>query len=106
MIWPGRDELRDASPGDHQDQRRDERLDPDHGNENAVPQAAEHGEPEGGGDGEQHRPEAVLILRPADQQAGAGSGDGGDGADREIDPPGRDHERHAESDEHQRVRRS
>ena len=46
--------------------------------------------------------EAVLVLRLADQQAGAGAGDRRDGADREVDPPGRDDERHAERDEHQR----
>ena len=48
------------------------------------------------------RREAVLIVRLADQEAGAGAGDGRDGADGEIDPAGRDHERHPDRDEHQR----
>ena len=67
-----------------------------------VPEAAEHREPESGGDGHEDRREAVLIVRLADQQAGTGAGDGRDGADREVDPSGRDHERHPERDEHQR----
>ena len=46
--------------------------------------------------------EAVLIVRLADQEAGTGARDGRDGADGEVDPAGRDHERHPDRDEHQR----
>ena len=48
--------------GDHQDQRRDDRLDPDHGHEDAVPEAEEHRQPERGGDRDEHAADAVLVV--------------------------------------------
>ena len=47
-------------------------------------------------------PTLFWSCSMADQQAGDGAGDRRDRADREVDAAGRDDERHAERDEHQR----
>ena len=50
-----RDELRDAPARDHEDQRRDHRLDPAVGDEDAVPEAAQRRHDEGHDEDEPER---------------------------------------------------
>src|SRR5690606_33319698 len=90
------DELGQAAPGHHEDQRGDDRLDADRRDQEPVPGAEQHGQPQRQHHGHQH---ALLLV---DEQAGERPGDGHDRADRQIDAAGRDDQRHAQRHQDQR----
>ena len=97
MIWPVGDQLGDAAAGDHQDQRRDDRLDADArrpGSRSTAPSTS--AAPSASADrDERRRPTLFWSAEPADVQAGDGAGDRDDRADRQVDAAGGDDERHA-----------
>ncbi len=98
---PGREQLRNAASGDHQDQRGDDGLHADQRDQRAVPGAAEQADRErcehGHKDGRTVRRDARC-----EQRGGHGAGDGHDGTDRNVDAARGDHERHAERYERER----
>jgi hypothetical protein len=88
-------QLRQAPAGDHQDQRRDDGLQAQAGDEQAVPQPAQQRRAE-------RRSQCDGQAVRADQHAGDRAGDGDDGAHRHVDAARGDDQRHAERREHQR----
>ena len=107
MIWPSVIELGEAAAGHHEDQRGDDRLDADAGDQDAVPQRRAPGpEPSASATASEHAADAVLVAELADAQAGQRAGDRHDRADRQVDAAGRDDQRHAERDQDQRRARA
>ena len=90
------DELGDAAAGDEQDQRGDDRLHPEPRHQYAVEQPAQRRHQQRCDDGQQERL-AVQHQRGADLAR-----DRHHRADREVDPAGADHDRHADGDDRDR----
>src|SRR6267378_1123556 len=93
---PAVDELRDAAPGDEEDERRDDRLHVEAGNERPVEDAAD----ERGQEREEHR-RAVAPAVQEEQRADLPR-DRHDGADREVDPACADDDRHPDGHDRDR----
>ena len=89
---------RDPAARDHQNQRRDDRLDVEDGDQKAVPQSAQHARPERQSEDQGRRHVAM------DQIGHHRAGDGDHRADRQIDALGANHYRHAQG--HQGGRRA
>ena len=83
----------DAAARHHQDQGRDDRLDVEHRDQKAVPQAAQQAR------AERDQQDDEMRIAGVDAPGDDGAADGDDRADREIDALGADHDRHAERDE-------
>ena len=93
---------RDPAAGDHQDQGRDDRLDPEHRDQEAVPGTEQHADGERVGarhDGGRQRP---LVAGPDDAGAHDGGRDRGDRTDGEVDAAGGDDQGHAQGHEQHR----
>src|SRR5690606_15192127 len=97
-----RDQQRDAAPGEHEHERRDDRLNPDHRHQESVPGAEQHADQHRDADRTEHRAQVVGSRRAVDDGERDGARDGHDGADGEVDAARRDHDHHAERDEHER----
>ena len=100
------DQLGDAAARDHQDQRRDHRLDATVGDEDPVPEPAQGRHGQGDHEDERERDGGEvgivgqrLVVRVDEERCDRGR-DRHDGADREVDPAGGDHEGHADREEH------
>ena len=94
--------LGDAAPGDEQDQRADDRLDAEAGDQPAVEEAEQAGDEDREDEGERgaDRGRRDREQAAAEDQRGERAADRHQGADREVDAAGRDDERHADADDH------
>src|SRR5690606_30468652 len=97
-----RDQQRDTAPGEHEHERRDDRLHPDHRHQESVPGAEQHADQHRDADRTEHGAQVVGRRRAVDDRERDGTRDGHDGADGEVDAARRDHDHHAERDEHER----
>ena len=84
------DHQADAATGDHQDQRRDDRLDVEHGDQETVPQAAQQANAER----DQKNDDVWVAFVHAPGNGGTDHGD--DRADGQVNALGADHDGHAE----------
>src|SRR5690606_2257432 len=93
---PAGDQLGDAAPADHEDERRDDRLDAQPGDEQPVPQ------PERQAQGQAERERDGHAVPLADQVARHRPADRDHRAHRQVDAAGGDDHRHAERHHDQR----
>ena len=103
MIWPVGDELGQAAAGHHQDQRGDDRLDAEAGDQEAVPQRRAAGDSRRAmtqADHERRRARSGRRCRRSGQATAPAMATTAP-TDRSM-PPGGDDQRHAQRDQHER----
>ncbi len=86
------DHQADAAAGDHEDQSRDDRLDVEDGDQEAVPQAAQQA------DGKRNQQDDDVRIAFMHAPGDGGTDHRDDRADGQIDTLGADHHRHAEGE--------
>ena len=98
---PG-DQQGNPAPGHHQHQSRDDGLDLQDRDEEAVPDPENEGECDACGHRQEHGSDVPWVGRAIDDRQGDRTGDRHDRADRQVDAAGGDDQGHPEGDQHQR----